>query len=540
VIRVPGLNLSLKSIAMLLNKILFILLMFNLVEVGKSQSGPYINGKFTWEGSLTGNKAIWKADDTLNVYKNVNGVDLYVTLKDPFKMNTTTKNLSEFNDFTKTNTFFGWGNFALQIKSTTHKQPVCLEFEFSKPVYLNKFGIWDIDMLQSGVNVASTYQDSIHVFASNAAGVVPLSFTNLGALPTYTIQGQQIKANYAVGVNGDVSHNDPNGAILISSLTPLEKFTLCYDNGFEDDGTSNSHAIKIPEFEFAELIGLISGVIYEDITNIPLSGSLVRLLDEDGDPVHNKLGNLMETMTGPDGSYYFPYLPMGKYTVLQTNPVGYESVRDIDILNDNNISVELGVSNIVSLNNDFFEKLAAPLPVSLTELSLYKVREDDYRLSWKVDSEINNDFYTISLSEDGIRFKTIGFVKGLNKNGNDYNFDFTELNKSRIYVKLSQTDLDGKSQELGIRQIVIEKTKEEILIFPNPAKDVLQILWNEDRETFSNYSISDINGKTVKINNIHDNLSPITIDLRDVASGTYALTLYKPNGISKSYTIIKQ
>lgn len=514
--------------------------MFNLVEVGKSQSGPYINGKFTWEGSLTGNKAIWKADDTLNVYKNVNGVDLYVTLKDPFKMNTTTKNLSEFNDFTKTNTFFGWGNFALQIKSTTHKQPVCLEFEFSKPVYLNKFGIWDIDMLQSGVNVASTYQDSIHVFASNAAGVVPLSFTNLGALPTYTIQGQQIKANYAVGVNGDVSHNDPNGAILISSLTPLEKFTLCYDNGFEDDGTSNSHAIKIPEFEFAELIGLISGVIYEDITNIPLSGSLVRLIDEDGDPVHNKLGNLMETMTGPDGSYYFPYLPMGKYTVLQTNPVGYESVRDIDILNDNNISVELGVSNIVSLNNDFFEKLAAPLPVSLTELSLYKVREDDYRLSWKVDSEINNDFYTISLSEDGIRFKTIGFVKGLNKNGNDYNFDFTELNKSRIYVKLSQTDLDGKSQELGIRQIVIEKTKDEILIFPNPAKDVLQILWNEDRETFSNYSISDINGKTVKINNIHDNLSPITIDLRDLASCTYALTLYKPNGISKSYTIIKQ
>jgi len=525
---------------MLLNKILFILLMFNLVEVGKSQSGPYINGKFTWEGALTGNKAIWKADDTLNVYKNVNGVDLNVKLKDPFKMNTTTKNLSEFNDFTKTNTFFGWGNFALQIKSTAHKQPVCLEFEFSKPVYLNKFGIWDIDMLQSGVNVASTYQDSIHVFASNAAGVVPLSFTDLGALPTYTIQGQQIKANYAAGVNGDVSHNDPNGAIFISSLTPLEKFTLCYDNGFEDDGTSNSHAIKIPEFEFAELIGLISGVIYEDITNIPLSGSLVRLLDEDGDPVHNKLGNLMETMTGPDGSYYFPYLPMGKYTVLQTNPFGYESVRDIDILNDNNISVELGVSNIVSQNNDFYEKLAAPLPVSLTELSLYKVREDDYRLSWKVDSEINNDFYTISLSEDGIRFKTLGFVKGLNKNGNDYNFDFTELNKSRIFVKLSQTDLDGKSQELGIRQIVIEKTKDEILIFPNPAKDVLQILWNEDRETFSHYSITDINGKTAKINNIHDNISPITIDIRDVASGTYALTLYKPNGISKSYTIIKQ
>jgi len=525
---------------MLLNKILLILLMLNLVEVCKSQSGPYINGKFTWEGALSGNKAVWNADDTLNLYKNVNGVDLKVTLKDLFKMNTTTKNLSEFNDFTKTNTFFGWGNFALQIKSTAHKQPVCLEFEFSKPVYLNKFGIWDIDMLQSGVNLASTYQDSIHVFATNTAGVVPLSFVNLSALPTYTVQGQQIKANFVAGVNGDVSQNDPNGAILISSLTPLEKFTLCYANGSDDDGTSNSHAIKIPEFEFAELIGSISGVIYEDITNIPLSGSLVRLLDEDGDPVYNKLGNLMETITGPDGSYNFPYLPMGKYTVLQTNPVGYESVRDIDILNDNSISVELDVSNIESQNNDFYEKLLAPLPVSLAQLSLNKIKENTYRLSWKTYSEFNNDYYTISISEDGKLFKTAGFIQGLNKIEQDYYFDLTGIYTPKLFVKLTQTDFEGRSQDLGIRQIVIEKTKEEILIFPNPAKDVLQILWNEDSETFSNYSITDINGKTAKINNIHDNISPITIDLRDVASGTYALTLYKPNGITKSYTIIKQ
>jgi hypothetical protein len=172
-------------------------------------------------------------------------------------------------------------------------------------------------------------------------------------------------------------------------------------------------------------------------------------------------------------------------------------------------------------------------------LSLYKVREDDYRLSWKVDSEINNDFYTISLSEDGIRFKTLGFVKGLNKNGNDYNFDFTELNKSRIFVKLSQTDFDGRLQDLGIREISNEKA-DEILIFPNPVNDVVKIYWNDVSGSFSHYSITDINGKTAKINNIHDNISPKTIDLRDVASGTYALTLYKPNGISKSYTIIKQ
>lgn len=165
--------------------------------------------------------------------------------------------------------FFGWGSLALQIKSSKHKQPVCLEFEFSKPIYLNKFSIWDIDMLQSGINPESTYQDSIHIFASNSDSVVPLKIENLGTVPTFTVIGQQIKANFAAGVDGDVKHNDPNAAILISSAIPIQKITICHSNGSEDDGRSNSHAIKIPEFEYAELVGLIEGVVFEDITNIP-------------------------------------------------------------------------------------------------------------------------------------------------------------------------------------------------------------------------------------------------------------------------------
>lgn len=525
---------------MLLNKIFFLFFLLYFAEVACAQSGAFINDKFTWEGALTGNKAIWKADDTLNVYKNVNGVDVKVTLKDSFKMNTTTTNQSEFNDFTKTNTFFRWGNFALQIKSSAHKQPVCLEFEFSKPVYLNKFGIWDIDMLQSSVNLASTYQDSIHVFASNVSGAVPLSITNIGTLPTYTVSGQQVKANFAAGVNGDVSHNDPNGAILISSPTPIEKFTICYANGFEDDGISNSHAIKFPDFEYAELVGLIEGVVFEDITNIPLSSSLVRLIDENGDPVYNKLGNLMETMTGPDGSYYFPYLTIGKYKVVQNNPPGYESVRDIDILNDNNISVELSVSNILSQNNDFFEKLAAPLPVGLTDLSLYEIRENTYRLSWRTYAEINNNYYTISISEDGIRFKTSGFVKGLNKSGHEYYFDFTDIHSSKVYVKLSQTDFDGRSNDLGIREIITEISADKIQIFPNPVQDVLQIKWNDNSEPVSYYSIADINGKILKRNDVSKRKGTLSIDLQDISAGIYTLILNKPNGTTSSYKIIKQ
>ena len=47
----------------------------------------------------------------------------------------------------------------------------------------------------------------------------------------------------------------------------------------------------------------------------------------------------MEITTGSDGKYYFPYLTINKYKVVQINPTGYESVRDKDVINDNIIAV---------------------------------------------------------------------------------------------------------------------------------------------------------------------------------------------------------
>nr|MBP9056534.1 hypothetical protein [Saprospiraceae bacterium] len=56
---------------------------------------------FTWEGAYTGNKAVWKVNDTLQTYSNINAVDVQLRLIDPFNQNTDTGNPSEFNDYTK-------------------------------------------------------------------------------------------------------------------------------------------------------------------------------------------------------------------------------------------------------------------------------------------------------------------------------------------------------------------------------------------------------------------------------------------------------
>jgi hypothetical protein len=491
-----------------------------------SQGNAFNPVNFTWEGAPTGNKAKWKANDTFNEYKNVGGVDVKVKMIDPFGVNTTTAHPSEFNDWTKTNTFYGKGNFAVQITSTASRQPVCLEFSFSKPVYLNRFNVYDIDMIQSGSNLWSTYQDSIYVFASNINGNVPLIFQSITANPTYTIYNQSAKARYLIGVNGDVSHYDPDGAVRIYSLVPVEVFTLCYANGSEDDGLSNSHAISIPGFEFAELIGSISGYVLEDLTDKPLAGSLLTLYNDNGQPVTNKAGVLMQQITGADGYYNFPLLPMGKYRVVQVNPPDYLSVRDTDGPNDEMINATLDINYPNSMNNNFYEIQTAPLAANLSDIWLRQLSKNNYLLRWKAAAETNIDYYDIALSEDRAIFYSAGTVKSFNKVGMLYDFNFISIASGKVYVRLSQSDYDGKTVVLGTLSLDDNIAIAAPIVYPNPFSEGVTIDVSGIEDNFERYQLYNTQQQIVASGYITSGTSKIMLELKSYARGIYYLTLY--------------
>lgn len=506
-----------------------------------SQSYEYwTTSFFTWEGANTGNKAVWNPNDTLNNYIS-DGVNVKVTMKDPFKLNTTTTNLSEFNDFTKTNAFYGKANLALQIKSQTSGQPFCMEFEFSKPVKLSRFNVFDIDMLQSGSNLLSTYQDSIHFKAFNINGEVPLTLSALSLTPTYTIYGQAAKANFFSGINGDVAHTNPNGGLLISSNEPIQKFILCYANGFEDDGTSNSHAVKILGFDYQEVIGRIEGTVYEYGTNITLSGSKVSLIDDlTGLPVFNKAGQLMEVTTNNTGNYVFPSLPLGRYRVVQVDPPLYESHSDIDGANDNLIITELNFNKTISLLNDFYETSNAPLPVNIGNLALVRVKEHEYNLSWMAYREVNNDFYEISLSADGVHFESIGKIEAQNLNGSRYSFDFFNTIQNNVtYVKLEQTDFDGTTSIVGIKTIQNAAENNEVAIFPNPVSDICTIDFSLPNDHFQSFTVYDSFGRMVQETLLPQGVNRYDYSVASLPSGVYFIYL-KGSQPSKNIRLIKQ
>ena len=520
--------------------LIFALLATNVSMVSGQVYDFWQTEYFTWEGAKTGNKAVWGPDDTQNTYPSGN-IFVKVTMKDPYGLNTTTTNQSEFNDYTKTNAFFGRGNLALQIKSQSSNQSVCLEFEFSNPVVLNKFNIYDIDMLQTSKQLLSTFQDSIHVSAYNMNGEVPLVLDYLSSSPKFVINGQSAKSNFAAGVNGDLSHSDPDGGLLVYSNAPISKFVICAANGPDDDGYRNRHAIKILGFEYREAIGRIEGSVFDFDTKLPIKSSRLILVDyNSGLPIVNKAGELMETTSDLDGQYVFPFLPMGKYKIIQNDPPGYESHSDVDGGNDNIIVAEININRPISSKNDFFEILSSPLPVKISSVDIFRLQGDVYRLAWKAEQEVNNDYYEVSISSDGIVYESLGKVQAKNVHPSIYTFDFTNLLKSgKSYIKLAQYDYGGAYTLLAVKVLEIDGNSESFDFYPNPFTSGGFINFTSANESYTAYRIYNSLGKIVQTSILPTLVTQHSLNLAELSEGFYMLEL---RGIqtSKSIKIIKR
>ena len=478
-------------------------------SVGQTCTTPTV---FSWEGAFRGNKAVWKVDDVLNNYKNINGVDVEVKLIDPFGQNTNSSNPSEFNDYTKTNTFYGRGAFALQIKSQSHHQPVCLEFAFSKPIILQQFNLWDIDFMTNASGAEHSFQDSVTVNASLYGINVPVTIVPRVEDYSFRILGQSLVSNYISGEDGDLKHTDPKGSAILSTKSMISKFTICYENGPRDDGISNSQALKITDFTFCEVKGAVSGYVIDKNKISGIGDTRINLLTADGEPVLDKEGQPVFVTTDADGFYSFAELSIGDYIIQAVNKAGYESDSDIDGVNDDKVAIHLGVSDLDIKNLNFYDRQATVLPVRLVSWEAVKAN-GGIDVNWQVLSETNSDHYSIETSSDGVKYQMEGSVSSKawsNTSALDYTYFIKNEIENDIYVRLSHVDLDGKISQFGIKKVRGNSTGFDVAISPNPTDRVLSI--NLRGANFAEIRIINLSGQMMSSSMIVEKSKDVLID----------------------------
>ena len=112
----------------------------------------------------------------------------------------------------------------------------------------------------------------------------------------------------------------------------------------------------------------------------------------------------------------------------------------------------------------------SPFPVELVNFRA-EVVDDFVSLIWSTATEINNDYFTVERGKDGTNWTEIGRVQG---NGNsseriEYSFSDRMPLSNASYYRLIQTDFDGTTEELGIRNVFFGWSENLIKVFPNPV-----------------------------------------------------------------------
>lgn len=166
------------------------------------------------------------------------------------------------------------------------------------------------------------------------------------------------------------------------------------------------------------------------------------------------------------------------------------------------------------------------LPIQLIEFSAFS-SEDHVNLKWITATEINNDYFTILRSPDGIEWEIVKHIDGAGNSTSAITYHETDLHplKGISYYQLKQTDFDGKSTLSKI--ISINSTDQTIVkIYPNPAKELLTIEINHANSQI----VSLVTGTGKKIFISSDLMDgKIQLNTRNFARGLYLL-LIEQNG----------
>ena len=175
--------------------------------------------------------------------------------------------------------------------------------------------------------------------------------------------------------------------------------------------------------------------------------------------------------------------------------------------------------------------LAVTLPLTWVAVTAKKLGTA-VKIDWTTASELNTKDFEVQFSNNANNWSPIGNVQavGLSNGLNNYTFIHTTPQKGGAYnyYRILQTDLDGKYSYSKIVSILFDKPGDEIMIYPNPTSNILNVYLAEAQviRIFNNV------GEVVYKSN-----QPAGISQINVSKFSKGLYILKANSESKMFLV---
>ncbi|MFK8009720.1 MAG: T9SS type A sorting domain-containing protein [Saprospiraceae bacterium] len=340
---------------------------------------------------------------------------------------------------------------------------------------------------------------------------------------------------------GGIYNNGTIGGVsspTITNCTFVENFTInsggnggaIYANGSQS-GTSNPV--------------ITNCIFFGNLTQNTNKSEIIRSVD--GAPVFSycfvDVTSCLELQSGPNitcgsGMIYdqnspFTNLASGDLTLPSSSSAAVDkglnsaNSEPLDLIGTDRVS-----NTTIDLGAYEFENVGS-LPIELISFRA-DYQQDKVKLTWVTANEINNEYFTIQHSVDGINFRDVEDINGTGNSTSIQSY-FTfhkEPMRGINYYRLKQTDFDGTSSLSNIEAVRIFDGK--INAFPNPVINEINISFADFEKGAINFAIYNIYGKEIFSQQVDIDNRLQVINLNEVGSflpGTYFIKIFNsPNG----------
>ncbi|MCB0662304.1 MAG: T9SS type A sorting domain-containing protein, partial [Saprospiraceae bacterium] len=193
------------------------------------------------------------------------------------------------------------------------------------------------------------------------------------------------------------------------------------------------------------------------------------------------------------------------------------------------------------LGNGVFLIVSGALPVEMTHFEA-KTIDKSVLLTWGTASELDNDGFEIQRMDGYGNWIKIGFQKGngTTLTANEYNYLDENPAQGTNYYRLKQFDFDGQFEYSPIVSATIEGEKTAFKVYPNPAKNTVNIALDNPAIGTIAITIFNQNGQQAgqflfeKENEIFER----SLDISSLPSGAYSLEIKMDRTVLRQRLVI--
>jgi hypothetical protein len=183
--------------------------------------------------------------------------------------------------------------------------------------------------------------------------------------------------------------------------------------------------------------------------------------------------------------------------------------------------------NIDLTNGDYFTAASSvranPLPIKLISFDAY-LSNEQVELTWSTASEINNNFFTIERTNNGVLWQVVETIEGAGNANSRLDYHSTDKDplQGTSYYRLKQTDYDGQSEISA--PVVINyhnKSTHQLKVYPNPTRDQITIEGSsKELKSIRIYNIQGVDiTKGIQFNNKSE--TQVELNISHLNNGTY-------------------